>query len=41
VEGQAELLEVVQALGSSGGLARGLDCRQQKRNEYANDGDYD
>jgi hypothetical protein len=39
VEGEADLLEVVRALGATGGLARRLHGRKQKRNEHGNDSD--
>jgi hypothetical protein len=41
VDRQTNLLEIVLALRTSGGLARSLDCRQQERNEDADDRDHD
>lgn len=38
VQGQADLLQVVCALGTPSGLARGLDCRQEQGDQDANDG---
>jgi hypothetical protein len=37
--GQADLLQVVGALGPAGGLPRGLHRRQQQRDQDADDGD--
>ena len=39
VQGQPELLHVVGALHSAGRLARGLDRRQQQRDQNADDRD--
>jgi len=41
VECQAQLLQVVDALGSPRGLARRLNCRQQQRDQDRDDRDYD
>ena len=40
-EGQADLLQVVGALGAPGGLARGLDGGQQQGDQDGDDGDDD
>jgi len=39
VNGQAQLLEIVHALGPAGGLARHLDGRQQERDQDRDDRD--
>ena len=39
VQGEADLLEVIDALRSAGGLAGGLHGRQEQRDEHANDCD--
>ena len=41
VHGDADLLEVVDALGPPRGLARRLDRRQQQRDQHGDDGDDD
>jgi hypothetical protein len=41
LKGQTLLLEIVQALGSTRGFARGLNCRQQQRDQNPNNRDYD
>ena len=41
LRGQAELLEVVGALGAAGGLAGRLHGRQQQRDQHGDDGDHD
>src|SRR4051812_14050748 len=41
VHRDAELLQVVRALGPAGGFARGLNRRQQERDQNADDCDYD
>src|SRR5262249_42642937 len=41
VEGQADLLEVVDAGGAPGRLAGGLDGRQQECDQHRDDGDHD
>ena len=41
VGGQAELLEVVAALHTAGGLAGRLHRRQEQPNQDADDGDHD
>ena len=38
--GQADLLEIVRALGTSGGLAGRLHGRQQQRDQHGDDGDH-
>ncbi|MCG3775788.1 MAG: hypothetical protein JW395_2632 [Nitrospira sp.] len=40
VHGQPELLQVVLALGPSGGLTGLLDSRQQQRDQHCDDGDH-
>jgi hypothetical protein len=37
---QGEILEIVRATRPSGGLAGGLDRRQQQRHQYADDRDH-
>jgi hypothetical protein len=39
VQRQANLLEIVLALGPAGRFASLLNCRQQQGDEYGNDGD--
>jgi hypothetical protein len=39
--GQSQLLDVVAALQSASGFSRCLDCRQQQRNQDADDRDDD
>jgi hypothetical protein len=41
VKGEADLLHVVGALDSASGLAGGLNCRQQERDQHRDDGDHD
>jgi len=41
VHGQGDLLEVVDALGAPGGLARRLHCRQQQGDQHGDDRDDD
>ena len=38
--GQADLLEIVRALDTSGGLARRLYGREQERDQHGDDGDH-
>jgi hypothetical protein len=40
VNGQPQLLEIVLALGATGGLASLLDSRQKQGHEDSNDGDH-
>jgi hypothetical protein len=40
LQGQAELLEIADALGSPGRLAGRLHGRQQQRDQDADDGDH-
>jgi hypothetical protein len=37
MNGQAELLEIIGALGTAGRFTGGLDGREQKRDQYGND----
>ena len=39
VQSETDLLEVVRALGATGGLAGRLHRRKQERDEHGNDGD--
>ena len=39
VQRQADLLQIVGALGAAGGFPRGLDCGQQEGDQDRNDGD--
>ena len=41
MHGQADLLEIVQALRAAGALAGGLNRRQQQRHQHADDRDHD
>ena len=41
VQGEPDLLQVVDALGTAGRLAGGLDGRQQQGDQDRDDGDHD
>jgi hypothetical protein len=41
VQGQSDLFQVVDALGSAGRLASGLHGGQQERDQYRDNGDHD